>query len=59
MISGIIYILGLVACIWCIYDLFTTKHIDVLWKIAISIVLLGCSWIGLAVYYFLLRDRLN
>lgn len=55
----ILYLIGLACAIWCVYDLFTTKKIDILWKVVISIVLLSTSWIGLAVYYFLLRNRIN
>ncbi|MBO5656386.1 MAG: hypothetical protein J6R87_05000 [Rikenellaceae bacterium] len=55
----ILYLAGLACCIWCIWDLFTNKTIDTIWKIVISVVLLSCSWIGLAVYYFLLRNRIK
>jgi len=55
----VIYIIGLVCCIWCIWDLFTNKHIATIWKVLISIALLCCSWIGLAVYYFLLRNMIK
>ena len=55
----ILSLAGLACALWCVYDLFTTKQIDVLWKIVISVVLLSCSWIGLAIYYFLLRDRIK
>lgn len=39
----VLYILGLVCCIWCIWDLFTNKHIATIWKVLISIALLFCS----------------
>ena len=55
----ILYLIGLACAIWCVYDLFTTKKIDILWKIVISVVLLSTSWIGLAIYYFVLRDKLK
>ena len=55
----ILYLIGLFCTLWCVYDLFTTKTIDVLWKIVIAAALLCCSWVGLAVYYFILRKRLN
>ena len=55
----ILYLIGLACALWCVYDLFTTKKIDILWKIVISVVLLSTSWIGLAIYYFLLRNRIN
>lgn len=59
MLSTIIYLIGLVLCIWCVYDLFKNKHIDLLWKIVISILLLGTSFLGLLIYYFLLKDRIK
>ncbi|MBO5655961.1 MAG: hypothetical protein J6R87_02770 [Rikenellaceae bacterium] len=59
MMGTILYLIGLACAIWCVYELFTTKQIDIIWKVVISVVLLSTSWIGLAVYYFLLRNRIN
>lgn len=57
--AKIIYILGVALALWCVYDLFKNKTIKVIWKIVISVILLSCSWVGLLVYYFLVRDRLK
>lgn len=60
MLGTILYVVGLVACIWCLYDLFTTKkETTVLVKILVAILILCTSWIGLAVYYFFLRKSLK
>ncbi len=59
MISLLIWIAGLVCCIWCIKDVWTNKaNLDNVVKILLTIGLLAFSWIGLAVYYFILKDRL-
>ncbi|MEG1700688.1 MAG: hypothetical protein RRY33_03290 [Alistipes sp.] len=59
MWAEIIYWIGVVLCVWCVYDLFTTKHIAMLWKIVIAVILLCCSWIGLLVYFFIVRNMLK
>lgn len=53
----IIWIIGLVCCIWCVKDVWS-KKIDILKKVLLTIALLAFSWVGLAVYYFILKDRL-
>jgi len=53
----ILYILGLIAAIWCVLDIFK-KNIDTVLKIVIAVAVLATSWIGLAVYYFLVRERI-
>lgn len=55
----ILYILGVALGLWCVYDLFKNKTIDVVLKILIAIVLLSCSWVGVLIYYFLVRNRLK
>jgi hypothetical protein len=55
----IIYILGVALGLWCVYDLFKNKTIDVVLKIIIAIILLSCSWVGVLLYYFFVRDRLK
>jgi hypothetical protein len=57
MIGFILWIVGLFCCIWCIKDVWT-KKLDIVVKILLTIALLAFSWIGLAVYYFILKDRL-
>ncbi|MBQ9399418.1 MAG: hypothetical protein IJU27_02090 [Bacteroidales bacterium] len=58
MISTIVYIVGVVLAIWCVLDIFKKPKLGLLGKILVSILVLATSWIGLAVYYFVLRDRL-
>ena len=57
MIGILVWVLGLVCCIWCIKDVWS-KKLDTVVKVLLTIALLAFSWIGLAVYYFLLRNRL-
>ena len=57
MVSFIIWPVGAICCIWCIKDVWA-KNLDTVIKILLTIGLLVCSWIGLAIYYFLLRNRL-
>ncbi len=58
MIGFIIWLVGLICCIWCIKDVWSKPKLDNVVKILLTIALLCFSWIGLAVYYFLLKDRL-
>ena len=57
MVSFIIWLVGAICCIWCIKDVWA-KNLDTVIKILLTFGLLVCSWIGLAIYYFLLRNRL-
>ena len=58
MIGFIIWLVGVICCIWCIKDVWSKNSVDNLIKILLTIGLLCFSWIGLAVYYFILKDRL-
>ena len=58
MISFIIWLFGVFCCIWCIKDVWAKPSLDKVLKIVITIALLCFSWLGLAVYYFILKDRL-
>ncbi|MBQ4026554.1 MAG: hypothetical protein II616_02310 [Bacteroidales bacterium] len=58
MIAKIVYIVGLIAAIWCVIDIFRKPKLSILWKIVLAIAVLAFSWIGLLVYYFLIRDRI-
>ncbi len=58
MIAFIVWLVGLICCLWCIKDVWNKPHLDGVVKIVITVALLCCSWLGLAVYYFLLKDRL-
>lgn len=54
----ILYIVGLICAIWCVLDVFK-KNIDLPWKIILAVVLLGTSWLGLALYYFWVRSNVE
>lgn len=57
MISFIIYVLGLIAAIWCVLDIFK-KDIDIIKKILVTVVVLATSWLGIILYYYVIKDRL-
>lgn len=54
MIATIIYILGIIAAIWCVLDILK-KSSGLVTKILLIILVLALSWIGVALYYFWLR----
>lgn len=54
----ILYILGIVAAVWCVLDIFKKTKIDTVMKIIIAVAVLATSWVGFAVYYFLVRSRI-
>lgn len=58
MLATILWIVGIICCIWCIKDVWTKKNVDTVIKVLVTVGLLCFSWIGLAVYYFILKDRL-
>lgn len=58
MLATIVYIVGLVAAIWCVIDIFKKPKLNLLWKVVLAIAVLATSWIGLLLYYFLIRDRI-
>lgn len=58
MLTTLIYILGIVAAVWCVLDIFKHNKLEPLYKILLSIAVLAFSWVGLAVYYFLIRDKI-
>lgn len=53
----VIYILGIIATIWCILDIFK-KDLDLLWKIILCVAVVCTSWIGFAAYYFYIRKKI-
>ena len=57
MIGLILWIVGIVCYIWSNIDGWA-KNLDPVVKILLTIALLAFSWVGLAVYYFILKDRL-
>lgn len=58
MLITIIYIIGVIAAIWCVLDILKKNKLSLLWKIVLIIAVLATSWIGLLVYYFLIKDRI-
>ncbi|MBQ3673827.1 MAG: hypothetical protein II928_05075 [Paludibacteraceae bacterium] len=58
MWGTILYVLGIVCAVWCVYDIFTTAKCGLLGKIIASILVLAFSWIGFAIYYFLVRGKI-
>ena len=58
MLSTVIYILGIVAAIWCVLDIFKSNKLEPLYKVLLSVAVLAFSWVGLAIYYFLIRKKL-
>lgn len=57
MVGKIIYTLGVIAAIWCVLDIWK-KDIDLVKKILLIILVLAFSWVGIAIYYFLLKNRI-
>ena len=58
MLAKILYILGVILAVWCVLDIFKTSKYGIIGKILISILVLMFSWVGFAVYYFLLRGKI-
>ena len=58
MLSFFIWLVGVICCIWCIKDVWLKAKLDTLIKVLLTVGLLAFSWIGLAVYYFIIKDRL-
>lgn len=58
MFGKILYILGIVCAVWCVLDIFKTAKCGIIGKIIFSVLVLAFSWIGFAVYYFLLRGKI-
>ena len=58
MIGTIVWLIGLVCAIWCVLDIFK-KNISTGGKVIAAVVVLLTSWVGLAVYYFYVRDHLQ
>lgn len=57
MIGSIVYILGLLAAVWCVLDIWK-KNCDLPVKILATVLVLLTSWVGLAVYYFIVRNKI-
>lgn len=58
MIAFLVWLAGLICCFWCIKDVWSKANVDTLIKILLTVALLCFSWIGFAVYYFIVKDRI-
>ena len=58
MIGTIVYILGIVAAVWCVLDIFKHNKLEPLFKILLSSAVVAFSWVGFLVYYFLIRNKI-
>ena len=54
----IIWLVGSILAIMAVMDVFK-KNISTGWKIIWSVLLLVTGWIGLAVYYFFAKDKIE
>ncbi len=57
MLGTIIYILGVILAIWCVLDILK-KNLDFVKKLLLIVAVLITSWIGVLVYYFIIRKRI-
>ena len=58
MVATIIYVVGVILGVLAVLEILS-QPINVLTKILISILVVITSWIGIAVYYLLLRSNLT
>ena len=58
MIGFLVWLVGLFCCFWCIKDVWSRNSVDKVIKILLTVALLCFSWIGFAVYYFIVKDRI-
>ena len=58
MLATIIYILGIIAAVWCVLDIFKHNKLEPLYKVLLSIAVVAFSWVGFLVYYFLIRNKI-
>lgn len=58
MVAKLVYVVGIIAAIWCVLDIFKKPNLSLLWKIVLTIAVLATSWIGFLVYYFLVRNKI-
>ncbi|MBP3423484.1 MAG: hypothetical protein IJB23_07270 [Alistipes sp.] len=60
MISTLIYLLGVALGVYAVYEIFTKKTAtEMTTKVLSALLILLTSWVGIAVYYFYLRDKLK
>lgn len=58
MFGKILYIVGILAAVWCVLDIFKKGNWGLIKKLIVALLVLATSWIGFAVYYFVLRKKL-
>ena len=58
MIGFLVWLAGLICCLWCIKDVWSKGKLDTIIKILLTVSLLCFSWIGFGVYYFIIKDRI-
>lgn len=58
MLTTIIWLIGTICTVWCVLDLFK-KPIGIIGKLIVGIFLLCTSWLGLALYYFWIREKVT
>ena len=58
MVATIIYVVGVILGVLAVLEILS-QPINILTKIVISILVVITSWIGIAVYYLLLRGTLT
>ncbi len=54
----IIYIVGLVLAVMAVLDIFK-KNISMGWKLVWTLLVLATSWVGLAVYYLVAKNKIE
>lgn len=57
MIAKIVYILGVIAAIWCVLDIWKKGSWDLLKKILLTVLVLAFSWLGIIIYYLGFRGK--
>ena len=58
MLSTVIYILGIVAAIWCVLDIFKHNKLEPIYKVLLAVAVVAFSWLGFLIYYFLIRQKI-
>lgn len=58
MLATLVYIIGIVLSVWCVLDIFKKNSLGLIGKIILAVLVLAFSWVGFAVYYFILKDRI-
>jgi len=60
MIASIVYWVGVILSIYAVYEIFAKKTATEMWiKVLVAVLILVTSWIGLAAYFFFVREKLK